>query len=517
MVTDRQVRTLMKLNQQEQTLAQAAAKARMCENTARKYLRSERFPSQSKPERSWRTRQDPFQEVWEQVRGMLELNPGLEAKTLFEWLQRHYPGQYADGQLRSFQRRMKRWRALEGPAKEVYFPQTHQPGQLGESDFTNMNELGITICGELFGHLVYHFVLTYSNWETGSICFSESFESLSAGLQQALWELGGVPAIHRSDRVSAAVQEIGKGGEPEFTRRYQALLRHDRVKGQKIQPGKPNENGDVEQRHHRVKQAVKQSLLLRGSHDFSSREEYATFLRELFNQLNAGRRDRLIEESAVLRSLPLKRLDDSTIFHVNVGPSSTIRIRKNVYSVHSRLIGERIEVRLFADSLEVWYAQKRVETLPRLYGSGQHRIHYRHSIEWLRRKPRAFEQYRYLSDVFPTSRFRMAYDTLKSQSPTRAHKEYLGMLYVAAQKSEWGVDEALRQLLEQRASISVEAVEARLGASEQQPAQAPKVVVDEIDLGLYDTLLETGEAGCEPLVSGEVSINDGTAQKEGLL
>ncbi len=75
----------------------------------------------------------------------------------------------------------------------------------------------------------------------------------------------------------------------------------------------------------------------------------------------------------------------------------------------------------------------------------------------------------------------------------------------------------LRQLLEQRASISVEAVEARLGASEQQPAQAPKVVVDEIDLGLYDTLLETGEAGCEPLVSGEVSINDGTAQKEGLL
>ncbi len=209
-------------------------------------------------------------------------------------------------------------------------------------------------------------------------------------------------------------------------------------------------------------------------------------------------------------------MDDSTIFHVNVGPSSTIRIRKNVYSVHSRLIGERIEVRLFADSLEVWYAQKRVETLPRLYGSGKHRIQYRHIIEWLRRKPRAFEQYRYLSDLFPTSRFRMAYDALTSQSPTRAHKEYLGILYVAAQKSECGVDEALRQLLEQGASISVEAVEARLG-SEQQAAQAPKVVVDEIDLGLYDTLLETGEAGYEPLAPGEVPIHDSTAQKEGLV
>jgi hypothetical protein len=172
---------------------------------------------------------------------------------------------------------VKQWRAFEGPAKEVYFPQTHQPGQLCESDFTHMSSVGVTIGGELFPHMVYHFVLTYSNWETGSICFSESFESVSAGLQQALWELGGVPSIHRSDRLSAAVQEIGKGGEPEFTRRYQALLRHYRVEGQKIQTGRANENGDVEQRHHRLKRAVKQSLLLRGSHDFSSREEYKAF------------------------------------------------------------------------------------------------------------------------------------------------------------------------------------------------------------------------------------------------
>jgi len=516
MVTDRQVRTLMKLNQQEQTLAQAAAKVKMCENTARKYLRSETLPSQSKSERNWRTRQDPFQTVWDQVRGMLELNPGLEAKSVFEWVQRKYPGQYADGQLRSFQRRVKQWRALEGPAKEVYFAQTHQPGQLAESDFTNMNALGITICGELFPHLVYHFVLTYSNWETGSICFSESFESLSAGLQQALWELGGVPAYHRSDRLSAAVQEIGKSGEPEFTRRYQALLRHYRLEGQKIQAGKANENGDVEQRHHRLKQAVKQSLLLRGSHDFSTREEYERFLRELFGQLNAGRQVRLNQELVVLKALPLKRLDDSTIFHVKVGPSSTIRIRKNVYSVHSRLIGERIEVRLFADSLEVWYAQTRVDTLPRLYGSGKHHIQYRHIIDWLRRKPRAFEQYRYRSALFPTSRFRMAYDTLTSQSPTRAHKEYLGILYVAARQSECGVDEALRQLLEQGTSISIEAVEAHLDSA-QPSAQTPKVVVDHIDLGLYDTLLEACEPGGEPLAPGDIPRLDGTPQPEGRL
>ncbi len=103
-------------------------------------------------------------------------------------------------------------------------------------------------------------------------------------MQNALWEVGGVPNTHRSDRLSAAVQEVGKSGEPEFTRRYQALLRHYRLKGQKIQTSKGNENGDVEQRHHRLKHAVKQSLMLRGSHDFSDREGYDVFLRQLFSQ-----------------------------------------------------------------------------------------------------------------------------------------------------------------------------------------------------------------------------------------
>ena len=512
MVTDRQVRKLMKLNQQEETLSNAAAKAEMSENTARKYIRSGKLPSQCQLERTWRTREDPFEEIWAPVRAMLEINPGLEARTLFEWLQRHYPGQYSDGQLRTFQRRVKQWRATEGPAREVYFPQIHHPGQLCESDFTDMSRLGITICGELFSHLVYHFVLTYSNWETGSICFSESFESFSTGLQNALWELGGVPVIHRSDRLSAAVQEVGKRGEPEFTRRYQALLRHYRLKGQKIQPGKGHENGDVEQRHHRLKRAVKQSLLLRGSHDFSDRQDYETFLRHVFRQVNAGRRKRLSEELGVLGALPLRRLDDYTVFHVKVGPSSTIRIQKNVYSVHSRLIGERIVVRLYAEYLEVWYAQKKLERIPRLRGSGNHHIQYRHIIQWLKRKPGAFEQYRYRSDLFPTSRFRMAYDVMKSQRPRQAHKEYLGLLYLAARETERGVDDALRTLLEQDESISIEAVKTLL--TDQKPhAQGMQVALSEVDVAVYDRLLDGAQRSLlefepGPRASHGLSAND---------
>jgi hypothetical protein len=89
------------------------------------------------------------------------------------------------------QRRIKAWRALSGPAKEVFFAQQHEPGRLCASDFTSMNDLGITLAGSRFEHCLYHFVLTYSNWESVTICFSESFESLSEGLQNALWELGG--------------------------------------------------------------------------------------------------------------------------------------------------------------------------------------------------------------------------------------------------------------------------------------------------------------------------------------
>jgi len=214
-VTDQQVRRLMKLNQKEKHLSVAAAKSGMSENTARKYLRYRRLPSQIKQERTWRTREDPFEEDWSEVQLKLEINSGLEGKTLFEWLQRTYPGRYSDGQVRTLQRRIKQWRGLEGPAKEVFFDQHHKPGELCESDFTHMSGLGITINGIPFNHLIYHFVLTYSNWESGTICFSESFESLSAGLQNALWELGGVPLMHRTDKLSAAPLWAYRSKDPD--------------------------------------------------------------------------------------------------------------------------------------------------------------------------------------------------------------------------------------------------------------------------------------------------------------
>jgi hypothetical protein len=411
------------LSKTEETQELAAVKAGMDPKTAREYLRDGRLPSERKADRTWRTREDPFAQVWETVRQQVETSPGLEARTIFEALQRENPGKFADGQLRTLQRRLKQWRATEGPAREVFFTQQHVPGRLAQSDFTRMTELGITIGGQTFAHMLYHFVLTYSNWESVTLCYSESFESLSEGLQNALWELGATPLEHRTDRMSTAVNNMSE--EREFTTRYEALLRHYRIDGRKIQAGKANENGDVEQRHHRLKRAVEQTLLLRGSRDFGSVEQYREFLRLLIARLNAGRRDRLAAEMQYLRALPDRRLDSCKRARVKVDSGSLIYVDRNVYSVNSRLIGEQVEARLHADTVEVWYAGRKVEQLPRLRGRGKHRIDYRHIIDWLVRKPGAFDNYRYRDELFPTSRFRMVWDALRELTPARANKRYL--------------------------------------------------------------------------------------------
>ena len=491
MVTDRQVRRLMSLLQAEQSLQVAADKAGMDRETGRKYRSAGKLPSALRTDHDWRTRADPFVEVWPWVAEQLSVNPGLEAKTLLEALQRLHPGHFADGQLRTLQRQIRRWRGLEGPGREVFFAQVHHPGRLGASDFSHMSKLGVTIGGRSFEHLIYHFVLSYSNWEALTICYSESFESLSEGLQNALWELGGVPQRHRTDCLSAAVANTSN--LKEFTLRYQGLLEHYGLEGEKTNPDSGNENGDVEQRHHRFKRAVDQALLLRGGRDFADVPAYGRFLKALADQLNRGRQARFAEELPVLRGLPPVRLEAVKRLVARVDCGSLIHVDRNAYSVNSRLIGQKVEVRLYVQHLEVWYGQKKVEELPRLRGRNQHRVNYRHVIDWLVRKPGAFADYRYQADLFPSSLFRVAYDRLKSRYAGSADKQYLKILELAAKESESLVESAIGRLCELDQAVSFEAVEALVQSG--QKLTAPTAVrVEDVDLSAYDQLLDADPA-----------------------
>jgi hypothetical protein len=489
----------MSLIQTEQSLQGAADKAGMHRETARKYRGSGKLPSEVRPDHDWRTRADAFAEVWPWVAQQLSVNPGLEAKTLLEALQRAYPGQFADGQLRTLQRQVKRWRGLEGPGREVFFAQVHHPWRLCASDFSHMTKLGVTIGGRSFEHLIYHFVLTYSNWETFTICYSESFESLSEGFQNALWELGGVPQRHRTDCLSAAVANTSD--LDEFTGRYQGLLEHYGLLAEKTNPNSGNENGDVEQRHHRFKRAVDQALMLRGSRDFADVQAYGQFLKSLTQQLNRGRQSRFAEELKVIHGLPPVRLEAVKRLEARVDCGSLIHVDRNAYSVNSRLIGQKVEVRLYVGHLEVWYAQKKVEELPRLRGRNRHRVNYRHVIDWLVRKSGAFGDYRYQADLFPSSLFRVAYDQLKSQCPGSADKQYLKILELAAKENESLVENAIGHLCDLAQAMSFEAVEA-LVLCGQKLAAPTAVRVDEVDLSAYDQLLEGEPAEMELALKG---------------
>jgi len=515
MVTDEQVKRLLRLPGRGSSLSAAAVQAGMDVKTARKYRRAGRLPSEMTMVHGWRTRQDAFEAVWPELRGILEGSPGLEAKTLFEYLQREYPGRFQDGQLRTLQRRVKTWKALEGPAREVFFPQEHRPGGLAQSDFTDLGKLGVTIAGEAFAHLLYHFVLTYSNWETGAICFSENFESLSEGLQNALWELGWGAADASDGSTHGGGEQPGE--KQEFTRRYEALLKHYGLAGQKTRAACPHENGDVEQRHHRLRRAIEQELLLRGSAEFASRREYEAFLAELFRHLNAGRQGRLREELSALRPLPRRRLESFQRVQAKVGPGSTVQVQHNVYSVHSRLIGEEVIVRLYGDRLEVWYAQRMIERMPRQRGQGKACIDYRHVIDCQVRKPGAFENYRYREQLFPSSHFRMAYDALKEQQgPKRADREYLRLLKLAAHEGESRVEDALRYLQNGQEPIGLERVRELVRRASQLPP-ATEVSIDAIRLSHYDELLNdfgedwTHERGWNECEEGVAGMLEGVA------
>jgi len=491
MVTkDAQVKGLFMSMSEGKPLYVSAQRADVCENTARKYVRSNRFPSDLKQPHTWRTRPDAFSEVWPRIEALLVDEPHLEAKSAFELLQREYPGKFPDSQLRTLQRRFRHWHATKGKAREVFFEQDHKPGQLGASDFTWMTDLNITIAGLPFDHMLYHYVLTWSNWEHGTICFSESFESLSAGLQNALWRCGGVPAAHRTDRLSAAVNNLDE--MRDFTARYDALIRHYLMSGQKTNPNSGNENGDVEQRHYRLKRAIEQALIIRGSRDFPSRGDYERFLDQLFDRLNEGRKKRFEEEKKHLLPLPARRLADYTELRgFLVGKGSTITVRKKVYSVHSRLRDEHVTVRLYAEYLEVLFGATVVEKLPRLRRADNHHINYRHIIDWLVRKPGAFANYRYRSELFPTSHFRIAYDLLKEQTPLRADKEYLQILYCAARQSEDLVNRALQQIIAEGSTLTAASVTGLVQWLENNNIpHVTETTISEVNLEAYDNLLD---------------------------
>lgn len=464
----------------------AAARAEIGERTARKYEQAAALPSQLKRPHDWKTRIDPFEEDWPWVVSQLERDPALQGSTLFALLCERHPGRYQPTQVRTLQRHIQQWRVLHGPDREVMFAQEHFPGERGQSDFTHMEDLGVTLAGVPFAHLVHHFVLTYSNVEAVSICFSESFEALAEGIEKALWQIGGVPKQHRTDHLSAAIKNA-KAQAKDWTARYEALMSHYGMQPTKNNVTIAHENGDVEQSHHQFKRAVDQALRVRASRDFPSREAYERFLADLVRTRNLKRNAQFVEEQQVLQPLPTTPLAPCQELRVTVSQFSTISVKANVYSVPSRLIGTSVLLRLKAETVEGYVGSTVVFTLPRLIGKQQHRIDYHHVIWSLVRKPGAFVAYRYRDDLFPTTLFRLAYDRLVEGGVQRADRDYVRLLHLAASTSESEVETAIALLLETSTLPTFDAVRDLV-----HPPHSSKVLTlspPDLDLSPYDNLI----------------------------
>lgn len=488
--TDAQVRLMMRERQQGRTQEQAAVKANIkSRKTAARYERLGQLPGELKQPRQYRTREDPFGDDWSQVEQMLSNAPELEAKTLFEWLCEQHPGKYQEGQLRTLQRRVADWRALNQD-KLAILEQVHQPGEVLQSDGTWLSELEITIAGEPFKHILIHCVLPYSNWEWGAIAQSESLLAYQRALQQSLFKLGAVPRYHQTDNASAVTYQVrGNKGERAYNPGYLALLDHFGFKPRTIHVGCPEQNGDIEASNGSLKRALEQHLLLRGSRDFATQEAYVQFLESVMEQRNQGRQTRLAEEMAVMQPLTAQALPAYQQVRVKVNRAGLIRVQNNSYSVPTSLIGHQVTVRIYEWHLAVYYRQQPVETMARLVGQKKQQINYRHLIDSLLRKPGGFRNYRYREALFPSLVFRQAWEQLEQwYAPRKADLTYLRILRLAARHQESEVATALKLLLAHTTRWDDLDVEQLL--QPQISVTIPVVAPAVINLNRYDQLLQ---------------------------
>ena len=352
-------------------------------------------PKAAKPR--GRRRPYPLAEVWEPLLlPLLERHPTLTPTTLLEHLQEQKPDQDWSSLKRTLQRRVQHWKALHGPTPEVMFPLAYQPGEIGVCDFTKVKRVEITLRGEPFEHLLFHYRLAWSGWAYGQVIHGgESFVALSEGLENALAACGGVPNELRTDRLSAASRNRDGSYALDITPRYQVLCSHYGLSPSRNNRGVAHENGIVEAPHGHVKRRLEQKLILRGSCDFEEPAEYGELLAEVFSALNAPRQRRYEQELEQLAPLPAFRFAYYELLSVRVRSLSTIEVQQVFNSVSPTLIGHQVTVRLHYDWLIVYLGSDWVCQPPRAYGSGSNgprarSIDLEHLIDGLRAQPRAF-------------------------------------------------------------------------------------------------------------------------------
>jgi hypothetical protein len=477
----------------------SAAKAGISERSGRnieKRIRQE--PGLSKG--VVRTKPDPFASVWEsELVPMLEKLPMLQPITLLEYLQDKYMDSegnpvYPDSLLRTLQRRIKIWKAIHGPQKEVMFRQEHVPGRLGLSDFTKLKKIIITIEGKPLDHLLYHFRLAFSHWSHIKVILGgESYTALAEGLQEGLWRLGGAPLEHRTDSLSAAFKNLTQDAKDDLTVRYEELCHYYHMEPTRNNPGAKHENGSVESPHGHIKRRIEQALLLRGSCDFISVESYQDFIDGVVNQHNRRNAKAITVERDKLQALPKQKTIEYTEVCATVSSSSTINVRHATYTVPSQLQNEVLRVRLYHDRLECYLGVKQVCRLSRVYSTGKstraRQIDYRHVIHSLVKKPQAFRYSKLRDDLLPSVTYHQIWQFINYQmDPRLAGKFMVGLLHLAVTENcEVALGEAVIDKISKNQPLKLVDFQNKF----KKNTMPPPLLIIQHDLKSYDELSKT--------------------------
>lgn len=485
----------MRVRESGCTQETAAAKAGISVRSGRRIEKGKHQPQGGRPH-DWRTRADPLLEVWEsELVPLLLGQPKLQAMTLYEYLQQKYPGKYGSSILRTLQRRVQQWKASSGPPLEVVFEQAHRPGVMGLSDFTKLKQVEITIAGKPFEHLLYHYRLAYSGWQYVQVILGgESFIALCQGLQNAIEKSGGCPLEHRSDSLSAAYRNLGGRTNEDLTQMYQRLCQHYRMRPTRNNRGIAHENGSIESPHGYFKNRLHQALLLRGSCDFDNIADYQGFINQMMEVLNAKICQKFQEEQPYLHSLPEHRYPDYEILSVKVTRQSTITVRCILYTVPSQLIGQRLTIHLYHDRLIGFVGNALVVELLRIHvPSNSHLrrarcVNYRHVIDSLRRKPRAFLHCSWQQDLLPNDNYRQLWQQMLTQlDDYNACRLMVEALYIAAKLDKEQAILTYLQAQLQADTLSLTALQQHFQIVNSP--QIPAMQIQQHSLDQYDQLL----------------------------
>ena len=495
-ITNQQRRLYMQSRESGITQIISSAKAGFCERSGRTLEKSGCLPSQRQTKRGRKPGSHTFSKVWDtEIVPLLKQSSALSAIAILEHIQDLYPGCYPPKSLRTLQRLVRHWRAIHGTEKDIIFRQIHEPGLQGLSDFTHPKTFMVTIKGQPFEHLLYHFRLAYSCWSHMEVVQGgESFSALSQGLQNALSRLGGSPQDHRTDSLSAGFKNLSKSAKEDVTKRYDDLCHHYRMNPTRNNRGKGHENGSVESAHGHLKRRIAQALILRSSSDFDSVEDYQQFIDVVVNRHNKRHQKQIDAERQYLKALPNHRTLECDLLTVRVTTSSTIFVKNVVYSVPSRLIGRQVRIHLYADRMvgylgsDALFEMKRQKSLP---GKRQYCINYRHVIKSLSVKPQAFRYSVLKESLLPNALYKEIWQHLNQNCVSRhACKLMVGILKVAADYDcQEDIGHHVSTLLEKGQIPSLGSLQQRYEKKGTSHSDFPAIVVPVQNIAAYNDLI----------------------------